>query len=479
MKREFDAIIIGGGPGGLSIGTMLAKEGISSVIVEKDPAPGGRYRSVDFHGARVDCAIHFLASVVGPVENTSVYQQFKMLGIPLEYKIVPWAMGLVNGEKPGQVDYLAMDPELGAENFFGFFAFATGVEMDDSAKAELMRVADITADMTDEECKKVVGISFAEWIDKNVTNPIAQAVMYGMEPIVGASPKDINFGYVAKGFGAFKSHGATLIWYPKNDTLENTFIAPMVKYYTQNGGTIVTGRTATSIEIEDGKAAGVIAVDTGNRYMIEEYRAPVVICAMPIFEAVAKNILRREYVTDDWADSIERCAALSGPDLSGFFILNKDVVPRDGYGWIHVFDSDYGIPTYVGDLVVGSYVNAIEPPGKQLITSLVVGSTPVSQFGLNPSMETVKAAHERWKQSVEKAFPGFNEAIEYEGFNLQLNFSRYAYATVNTELDIESPNIKGLYFGGDSIWAVGNAMSDKCFQMSFPLSERVVKYIRS
>jgi hypothetical protein len=94
-------------------------------------------------------------------------------------------------------------------------------------------------------------------------------------------------------------------------------------------------------------------------------------------------------------------------------------------------------------------------------------------------MEQVREAHRRWKESVEKAFPGFNEAIEYEGMNLLLNFSRYAYAVVQTELDIQSPNIQGLYFGGDSIWGVGNAMSDKCFQIAFPLCERIRDYIRT
>lgn len=86
--------------------------------------------------------------------------------------------------------------------------------------------------------------------------------------------------------------------------------------------------------------------------------------------------------------------------------------------------------------------------------------------------------HKRWKESVEKAYPGFNEAIEYEGINLQLNFSRYAYAVVPEEIDFKSPNIQGLYFTGDSIWAVGNAMSDKCFQIAFPLCEAIMDYIR-
>ena len=213
--------------------------------------------------------------------------------------------------------------------------------------------------------------------------------------------------------------------------------------------------------------------------MMEEYRAPVVICAIPIFDAVAKNILRSEYLTDEWADSIKKCAELAGPDLSGFFLLREEVIPRYNYGWVHIFDTDPGLPTYIGDCTLGQYIGGIEPPGKQLVTSLMIGTSSSAQFGLNPNWDVIVAAYERWKTSIEKAFPGFNEAIEYEGFNLQLNFTRYAYAVVTTETDIQSPNIEGLYFAGDSIRAVGNPMSDKCYELAFPLAEKITTYLRS
>jgi len=479
VKKEYDVAIIGGGPGGLSIGTLLAKEGISSVILEKDPTPGGRIRSVDFAGCKVDCATHFLVSLEGSVEKTSVYQHFKKLGLPLEYKIIPWAMSLVTKEKPGQIDFFEMDPALGASNFFEFFAFATGVEMSNESKEELMHVATICADMSEEECHKVVNVSFADWIDKNVKDPIAQAVMLGMEPVVGAPATNINFGYVAKAFGTFISAGAPLIWYPDKGTLETAFVDPQVKYYKDHGGEIVTNRIVSSISIENGKATGVIAVDFRNRYMIEEYSSKAVICAMPIFEAVAKNVLSSESITEEWAESIRRCAALSGPDLSGFFLLNKEVLPEDGCGWMHIFDTDYGLPTYVGDCTLGSYINSSVPKGKQLVTSMIPGSLTTSQFGLNPTMDKVKAAHNAWKESIEKPFPGFNDAIEYEGMNLQLNFTRYAYAVVPTELEIQSPNIEGLYFGGDSIWALGKPMQDKCYEIAFPLCDRIREYLNT
>jgi hypothetical protein len=479
MRKSFDVVIVGGGPGGLAVGCLLAKAGVSSAIIEKDPALGGRYRSVDFHGCRVDSATHFLVSLSGSTEKSAAYEYFSHLEIPLEQKMVPWTMGLVSGESPGDIRYFEMDAKLGAANFFQFFAFATGVEMDDASKEEITRVATVCADLSHEECRKLANVRFSDWIDQQVGDPIAQAVMHGMGPVIGAPPSRINFGYVASAFRTFNEAGAPLPWYPKNGTLETAMIGPLEKYYRDHGGQVITNRTVREIVIEDGIARGVVAVDYQNLFMLEEYTAPVVICAIPIFEAVEKNVLRRENLTEDWAESIRRCAEMAGPDLSGFFLLRQDVVSRDGYGWLHIFDNDYGVPTYVGDLTLGSFINGTEPKGKQLVTSMVPGSLDLSAFGLAAPTDKVRQAHARWKESMEKAYPGFGEAIEHEGMNLQLNFTRYAYAPVDTEIDIQSPNIQGLYFGGDSIWAVGNPCSDKCFQIAFPLRDRVLEYVRS
>jgi len=478
-KKDFDVIIIGGGPGGLAVGSMLAHEGASSAIIERSPSLGGRYRSVDFHGARVDCAVHIPVSLDGAVEKTYVYRLFSHLGLPLEYKTVPWPMVKVSQDKPGKMDFFAMDPKLGAANFFAFFAFATGIEMEDSTKKELQRITDLCEAMSEEECRKAVNIRFSDWIERNVRDPMAQMVLQNLGPIIGAPPKDVNFGMFANAFGTFNRAGAPLLWYPKNGTLESAVIDPLADYYTSHGGKVIANRTVRSIVIEKGKAKGVIVSDDQNCFMLAEYSAPVVICAIPIFEAVSQNILGRKFLTRDWAEVVKQYEKLAIYDLSGFYLLRKDVVPRDGLGYFHFFDTDYGIPTYVGDLSLGSFVNAInEPKGKQLICSLIYGSSEATYFGIPARMEKVQEGHRRWKNAVEKAFPGFNSAIEFEGMNLQLNFTRYAYAVVPREIDIQSPNIKGLYFGGDSIRSIGTPMSDKCFQLAFPICERVLDYLR-
>ena len=69
MRKDFDVAIIGGGPGGLAVGCLLAREGLSTAIIEKDPAPGGRFRSVDFHGCRIDSSTKYMVSLAGSMEK--------------------------------------------------------------------------------------------------------------------------------------------------------------------------------------------------------------------------------------------------------------------------------------------------------------------------------------------------------------------------------------------------------------------------
>jgi hypothetical protein len=108
---------------------------------------------------------------------------------------------------------------------------------------------------------------------------------------------------------------------------------------------------------------------------------------------------------------------------------------------------------------------------------MIPGSLEATNFGLTAPMEKVREAFRRWKEGVEKGFPGFNKAIQYEGMNLQLNFTRYAYAVVPVEIDFQPPNLKGLYFAGDSIRSVSTQMSDKCFQIAFPICDSVLDYL--
>jgi hypothetical protein len=476
MESKFDALIIGGGPGGLSIGSLLAKEGLKSAIVEKGPVVGGRYRAMNFHGCHVDNGVHLTVGMVSSPEDSHLYKLLSFLGITVEAKVVPWMEGLVSKDNPDRISYYWMDPKKGVDNIFDFFAAGSGVPMEDSLRKALTKAFGIMGDTSEEECRKLVNLSFADWIDKNVEDPMANMVLQVSSDLFGAAAKDVNYGQVANILGAFPRIGGLSMWYPTHGSMEDTVIAPLAKYYTDRQGKVLTNRTAREILIEDGEVRGVV-VHNNETLFLEEYTAPVVISAIPIFEAVARNILRTEFLTEDWAEAIRQCANLAYEDASGFYLLREEVIPRDVPGCLHIFDADYGAPTYVGDWNLASANNAVEPQGKQLLCSTIPGWLEDTHFGFTSPMKNVREANRRFKEAVEKAFPGFMESIEFEGLTLQLGRGRYAWAVVPTEIDIQSPNIKGLYFQGDSIRSVGGYASDKVYQLAFPLCERIMRYL--
>jgi len=480
-KTDFDVLIVGGGPGGLTIAALLAKNGISSAIIEKEDDLGGRYRSITFHGCRSDNGVRMPTAMARNPKDTYMYKFLDHFGFaPKGTKEIQWTMGMVRPELPERIEYFSMDPSKGVGNFFDFFAFGSGVAMEESARQDLARAFKMFEDMSEEECRKCVNTSFDDWINQNVHDPLAVMILQLASPLMGALATDVNCGQFANIFGTFPKVGALLFWYPSTGTLEDLVITPLKKYYVKQGGAVLTNRTAKNILIQDGEATGVIAYNSETR-LLEQYAAPIVISAIPIFDALARNILRREFLTPDWVEAIENCGKLTFDDLSVFYLLNKEIIPKDGYGWIHLFDPTFiGIPTYVGDICLGSPLfNAKAPHGKQYLYAYIPGGLPDTHFGLTSPPEVVNEAISRWEDSVERSFPGFKNAIEHKGMSLQLNWGRYAYAKVPTEIDLESPNIKGLYFAGDSIWSVSSMVSDKIFQMAFPLCDKIVQYHRS
>jgi len=78
MKYDYDAIIIGSGMGGLSCGTLLAKEGLKVLICEQAAKPGGYCVNFKRGGFTFTPAIHYL-NEFGP--DGYMTQAFDTLGL--------------------------------------------------------------------------------------------------------------------------------------------------------------------------------------------------------------------------------------------------------------------------------------------------------------------------------------------------------------------------------------------------------------
>ncbi|MEC3881041.1 phytoene desaturase family protein [Parapedobacter sp. 10938] len=78
MRESFDIIVIGSGLGGLVCATILAKEGLSVLVLEKNKQYGGNLQTFVRNRCIFDTGVHYLG---GLETGQNLYQYFNYLGI--------------------------------------------------------------------------------------------------------------------------------------------------------------------------------------------------------------------------------------------------------------------------------------------------------------------------------------------------------------------------------------------------------------
>ncbi|MGB1307945.1 MAG: phytoene desaturase family protein [Oceanihabitans sp.] len=86
LKSHYDIVIVGSGLGGLVSGVILAKEGYSVCILEKNQQFGGNLQTFARNKSIFDTGVHYIG---GLSEGQNLYQYFKYLGIMDELNLHP------------------------------------------------------------------------------------------------------------------------------------------------------------------------------------------------------------------------------------------------------------------------------------------------------------------------------------------------------------------------------------------------------
>ena len=476
IRDCYDVVVIGGGPGGLATAALLCQSGLRPLVVEQKPTLGGRYRAIEFAGCRVDIAEHLLSGMVTDIHDAYAKQVFNKLGLPLAQKEIKWVMGVVGRDSGPPIDFFAMDRTKGIENFFDFFAFAAGMPLGDLEKAEMSRIFHLMADMSPEACRKQVHMSFAEWLERHVQNPVVHMVLAGVTgPLAGTTADKMNIGQMANIFGSFPRIGAVPFWYPDKGILADTIIAPLASYIQAHGGDVVCGVKARRVLFDDRTVTGVWLRDDDE--MLREVHAPRVVIAFPIQFALGfRRLVPEELFTPGWRACVALLREFSHEDLTVFYLLRERIIPDEYYGWIHLFDAGNGVPNYVGDWIVGDLINAKVPTGKQLVGNFITANFERTPFGLDSSPDMVRKAIDQWETSMQKVFPDFMRCVEAKVYNLQLNWGRYSYSVMPEELSVKALGLDGLYFAGDSILSVSSLASDKVYDVALQCAEAVLSH---
>lgn len=462
MKKEYDVIVIGGGPAGLSVGALLAASGMKALLVEKMPHLGGRYRSIEFHGARADNGVHILSGIFANMEDARAKRVFRRLGLDIRQKPVKQVIGLVgHGEKE-----IRFQERGDAAGYFQFIGRALGRQLTEEEIAEIGRVFLLMGQVYAEMRQEHLQVSLDQWLREHSTHPVVFEVQDVVDQLAGMDSREWNVAQHAHTVSQIMQYGGVIpFWYPADGTLCDTIITPLAEAFRRHGGEVVTDATARRVVLEGKRATGAWIVDNHSQ-TVHEVHAGLIVCAVPIFQAVGfRRMLDDSVFPPDWQESIRSLSRLAHEDLSGFYLMKKPVIPDDFPQWVHLFDGEYGKPAYVGDWLTARFCGGREPKGTQLIYSYVPTLQAVP-FGLDTSFDAVKTALGRWETGMEKAFPGFSNLVQHKTFTLQLNCGRYSNALVPIEIDVRCPGLEGLYFAGDSVRSRGTLASDKVFEVA-------------
>jgi prolycopene isomerase len=313
MKRVYDVIVVGGGPGGITCAALLAKKGLKTLVLEKNDRVGGRPATVTFKG--FICERWPTGGL--PVTGGSWLQAFRALGIESKFRVVAKDIGTIyrrpNGKwirRVTQMDpYVLPDPN----NLFDDWGLK-GKEREVALQV-LTDVATLPPDKLD----TLDNVSVHDFLSqyKGLPGPLygyfgflAHAFNVGVIELVSMSECAKSFqrlmgqplGYPVGGYGRL--------------------VEDMADVMKANGGEVRTRARVERIMIEDGRVSGVATSDS-------IFKAPIVVSNAGIHPTVLK-LVGEGHFDKSYASYVKDLLPSLG-FTSVRYILNKPILPLGLY----------------------------------------------------------------------------------------------------------------------------------------------------
>jgi prolycopene isomerase len=405
VAKQYDAIVIGGGPGGLTCAALLAKWGVKTVLLEKNEAAGGKAVGAERDGFRYELAPKLQVPMRGPAFATA----FKLLGIESELKPIYLEEACLAYRSSQWKKYktTVSHQTEGVQDPAEFFnLFGLDAQEQERALAILTEIAMMPPDKLD----ALDDMTFQEYITQHDT-PYGLYSYLAMhsnaslaEPIdlVSASEQVKILQHIAlSGGGGYYVGGFGRLL----DTLAKAFKA--------NRGEVRTRTRVEKINIKDGQ---VTSVDTDDG----EFKAPIVISSAGIQPTVLKLVGEKHfdksyvnYVKDlvpGWAFTAVK------------YFLNKPVLKfpmymmwSDDSWWnverfLKVKQGQVPKEVILFGIVPSNYDPTMSPPGKQCFIAGTICLPDPEATG------TVKELYKKMDEMLDKVFPEVMDVVMYKEF---------------------------------------------------------------
>ncbi|MCZ7526272.1 MAG: NAD(P)/FAD-dependent oxidoreductase [Acidimicrobiia bacterium] len=403
---DHDAIVIGAGYGGVTVASLLAREGRRVLLVDKNEQAGGKAMTVRRRGYAYELwPVHGL-----PARDSRLHELVRTLGVGDDSLFL-----MPDGPKVGERFYKRPDgtwqhdPPIDDTTGGTPTIERTQQQLDvsDEEMAKFVEMATAIATMPEEEIDALDDVGMLEWmrgfdlaepiITQQATMlnlvfvapvdriPVSEGVRTLRQLFLGGGPR-----YAAGGFGRVAELAA--------------------RYVDDHGGRFLTGTRVETILVEGGRAVGIRTKDG------EERRAPVVISNAGIhptaLEARPRGALPADYV--ERVRGLEPGWGMVG--LRYFFsrpvfeartasmYSDQSWLDTDRYARLMASEWEPDVPlAYI--TIPSNWDPSMAPPGHQVVQVGILGSP-------DPTSEVNERLVDRAEATIEELWPGVLEHLE-------------------------------------------------------------------
>ena len=437
MTKKYDAIVIGAGLGGLSAATMLAKNGLEVLLLERHNVPGGYATSFVRGRYEFEVALHELSNI-GPKDlRGGLYRYLEYLGVAakVEFLIAPH---LYRSIFPG----LDVTLPVGREAFEGtlgelfphesrgihrFLDRIFGMGRDFARIVKERGVGNrLSMPFRFPDFFRYLPTKWGDVLNRDVKDPLARAVLSQYWGYVGLPPSQVSFLYLAMTLAGYIRRGPA---FPvgRSQALSNAF----VKTFEELGGEVCMNCGAHKIVTQNGRVCGVITdgEEEIQADWIVSNADPVTACRDLIgFDKVPPRFFTRLRSSEVAASSfnvymgVDRSSAELGLTEHEVF-LNAD----------HDFDRHYEgtrnleAPEALAVACYNAVYPDVSPKGTCIVvlTALKYGE-PWYDIPPEQYVDTKNRIGDAMIAMAEKVFPGLREYTEVVEVSTPLTNMRYA-----------------------------------------------------
>ncbi|MDI6885644.1 MAG: NAD(P)/FAD-dependent oxidoreductase [archaeon] len=293
IDREYEVVIIGAGIGGLTCGTLLAKNGMKTLIVEQHSKPGGYVSSYKRDGFTFD--VPHLIPGCGKDGDVGKILSYLSIDKDIEFIETDPFVKFIYPEHTVRVprdinEYERMLKKLFPKEFRIHDYFETLMKIWlETHRMPPVSLSESTISASFPTIFKYRNKTFKDLLDEYLNDPKLKAIVSTQCGFLGLPPSKIAACSMAIMLMAYHTGGA---WYPRGgyQVLSDIFANGFKRY----GGYLLLNKRVTKVLIENGSATGIELVD--GRKIKAKYVISNADTRLTFLQLVGEEHLQQDFV---------------------------------------------------------------------------------------------------------------------------------------------------------------------------------------